>query len=298
MYVGNSGKITFTAADANGQIVSTTTINATATRTMPAAGAQNDDPNDKGAVYNLNLTLPAAGSYTILAVFDSTATLFRSNAGVNGYPFKVGNIFSITGNTATDDASATDTTYYQGYYYYFYDVKLKSAGCASAGRTPVTLTKPVITQNGSILNSNSAAGNHWYLNGTVIPGATSASYSPIQSGNYSVGVILNTSCEVMSDPFMYALVAKNPSNGTDIGLAVFPVPTTGLLNVVFAAKADNNLTLSLINAAGLTVYKNEKAITAGDFSTVVDGSKVAPGTYVLKVQIGQKIYSNKVIIIR
>ena len=49
LYIGNSGKITFSVADSTGEVVSSTTINAIATSTNPQPGAQTDDPNDTWA---------------------------------------------------------------------------------------------------------------------------------------------------------------------------------------------------------------------------------------------------------
>ncbi len=294
LYIGNSGKITFNVSDSGGAVVSSTTINAVATRTNPAPGAQNDDPNDQGQVYNLNLLLPSAGSYSISAVYDSTATIYRNNGGVTGYPFKIGNVFSITGNTAT---SATDTAFYKNYYYFFYDIHLGSPGCASVVKQPVTVTKPAITQNGNILSSNFATGNQWYYNGNAISGATNQTYSPTQSGNYRVDVTLSNGCIAQSDNFVYVILAVNPG-ANDIGLVVFPVPADNQVNVVFAAKTAASLNISLINSAGETDYSNSQVLPAGNFSTVIDVGHIAPGTYVLKIVLGQKIYARKIIIDR
>jgi hypothetical protein len=295
LYIGNSGKITFNIADLSGKIVSSTTINAAATRINPQPGAQPDDPGDQGAVYDLNLILPSAGVYTISAVYDNAATIFRSNSGVSGYPFKAGNIFSITGNNAT---SPTDTAYYKGFYYYFYDVKLKSAGCASTARQAVTLTKPLITQNGTILSSDFSSGNQWYLDGIAIPGATNKTYTPTQSGNYTVGVTLNTGCRSLSDNYVYVLISNNKGNNNDIGLVIYPVPASSQVNIIFAAKTSGNLSLSLINAAGRVVYTNAQAIIAGNISTTVNVADIPPGSYILKLLIGQKVYYNKIVIVR
>ncbi len=295
LYIGNPGKITFNVADATGEIVSTTTINAAASRTNPQPGAQPDDPNDQGAIYNLNLLLPAAGAYTITAVFDSTATIFRSDSGVTGYPFKIGNIFSITGNNAV---SGTDTTYYKGFYYYFYDVQLKSAGCASTPRQPVTLTTPVITQNGTLLSSNFPAGNQWYLDANIIQGATGQTYTPTQSGNYQVGLNLSTGCQVRSAGFVYTLISDNMGTNGDIGLVVFPVPANNQLTIIFAAATSGNLTISFINAAGQVVSTNQQAVTQGNFSTTVDVGNLVPGGYVLKLSLGPKVYYDKIVIMR
>jgi hypothetical protein len=293
LYIGNSGKITFNVADASGQIVSSTTINATATSTQPAPGAQNDDPNDQGQVYNLNLLLPGAGSYTISATYDNTATLYRSNGGVSGYPFKIGDVFSITGNTAT---SPSDTAYYTHFYYFLYDIHLRSPGCASAVRQAVPVTKPVITQNGTTLSSSSATSNQWYQNGAIIAGATGQTYLPAQSGNYRVDVTLSNGCIAQSDNYVYVILPA--ADGSDIGLAIFPNPANTLLNVIFAAKANTVLNLSLINIIGQAAYTQKGTLTGGNFSTLINVGNYAPGTYVLKILLGGKLYSRKIIITR
>lgn len=294
LYIGYPGKITFNIANANGEVVSTATINATATRTHPAPGPQADDPNDQGAVYPLNLLLPSAGAYSITAVFDNTATIYRSNTGVSGYPFKIGDVFSIDGNNAV---SGTDTAYYKNFYYYFYDVKLQSPGCAAGVRQEVSLTQPVISPNGTVLSSNFSAGNQWYIDGKAIAGATSQTYIPTKSGNYTVSITLSTGCQLLSDNYVYVLTSSQGSNG-DIGLVVYPVPTSNLLNIIFASPANSTLNLSLINAAGLTVYSNQQTIVQGNFATTIDVSNQAPGSYVLKIVLGQKAYFDKIVIVR
>jgi len=294
LYIGYPGKITFSVADSTGEVVSSNTIDVAATATNPLPGPQPDDPNDKGKVYNLNLLLPAAGNYTISTVYDANATIYRNNGGVTGYPFKIGDVFSIKGNTAN---SSTDTAYYKNFFYYFYDLKLVSPGCSSASRVTVNVDKPVITQNGTVLSSNFPAGNQWYLNGIAINGATNQSFSPIQSGNYRVDVTLNNGCITQSDKFTYAIIAVNPKTNP-IGLTVFPVPAKNKLNVVFAAPAASEMGISLVNSTGQNSYTQTGQIPSGNFSTVLDVSQIPPGTYVLKVQLGNNAYTQKVIIDR
>jgi hypothetical protein len=297
LYIGNSGAITFNVTNNNGQIVSTTTIQAVATRSNPGPGELSNDPNDQGKVYNLNLTLPAAGTYSINVVFEGNATLYRNNTGVTGYPFKAGDIFSISGNDATP-TSGTDTEYYKNFYYYFYDMRVQSLGCASVQRAAVVLTKPVITQtSATTLSSSAATGNQWYLDGKIIEGATGQTFNPLQSGMYTVSVVMTTGCAVTSDGFAYALKALNPDKNTEIGLATFPVPASKFINVVFETKVPEQLNLYLINSAGKIVYTLTKNVSAGNFSTVVDVSRQPAGTYVLRVMLGAYDYSKKVIII-
>ncbi|PJJ84278.1 S8 family serine peptidase [Mucilaginibacter auburnensis] len=296
LYIGNSGAITFNVQDANGQVVSTTTIFATATRRNPAPGPLSDDPTDAGRIYNLNLTLPAAGKYTISVVYEGNATLYRSNGGVFGYPYKAGDVFSISGNDAT---AATDAEYYKNFYYYFYNMRVRSLGCASSQRKAVTLTTPVVTQiSPTTLQSNFTAGNQWYLDGNLIEGATAQTYNAVQSGNYTVSVLSATGCNVMSDTFAFALKAINPDKNTEIGLAMFPVPANRVLNILMETKTAQKLTIDLINSAGKTVFRYTKDVAAGPFSTLLDVSQYPPGTYVVRVVLGQADYSKKVIISR
>ncbi|MDO3626985.1 S8 family serine peptidase [Mucilaginibacter sp. BT774] len=294
LYIGNSGRITFNVSNSSGEIVSTTSINAVATASNPSPGAKSDDPTDQGQVYNLNLLLPSAGNYSISATYDNTATIYRSNGGVRGYPFKIGDVFGITGNTAT---SAGDTTYYRNFYYYFYDIQLKSPGCASASRQAVPVTKPVITQNGTTLSSSATANNQWYLNGTLIPGATGQTYSPTQSGNYRVEVSLANGCVAKSDNFAYVILPANPGEN-DIGLTVFPNPANTQINVLFAANSAVNVNLSLVNIIGENEYTDKVVLNGGNFSTLIDVSKLAPGNYVLRLLYNYKLYTRKIIIVR
>lgn len=288
LYIGNSGSITFTATDSTGQIVATTTINAVATRTTPAAGESADDPADQGKVYDLNLVLPNAGTYVISVAFNDNATIYRSNAGVTGYPFSAGNIFSITGNNATPNST--------NYYYYFYNMQVSSYGCASVSRKAVTLVKPVITQNGTVLSSNYTSGNQWYFNGTPISGATGQTFSPVESGNYQVAVSVSTGCTSISDSVRFALVALHPDN-SDIGLALFPNPASSTLNVVFVAKANADATFSFINSIGQVMRTEKRTVTTGNYSTALNVSTLKPGTYILRLTLGSKVYASKIVII-
>lgn len=288
LYIGNPGRITFTATNDNGEMVSSVTLNVTATRTTAAPGEQPNDIADQGKVYTLNLTLPAAGNYIITPTYENGATIFRNKDGVTGYPFTIGDVFSITGNSATPSP--------ESYYYYFYDMQVHSPGCATVQRVPVTVTKPVITQAGDVLSSSITDGNQWLLNGEIIAGATGVTYTPLVSGTYKVQVTVGDGCTAASDDFAYAIIAKNPDKTTDIGLSVFPVPAYTYFNVVFVAKTAGNLQLSLINSAGQVVYQTSQTIAAGNFSTVINTVNRLPGTYLLKLNLGDKVYSKKIII--
>jgi hypothetical protein len=297
LYVGNSGRLRFTVTDANGEEVAATTLTVTATRSPAAGGTQNDDPADAGRVYNLNLSLPRAGNYTISVTYANGATLFRSNGGVNGYPF--GNdVFKITGNSAILSSNPSDTTAYRTFYYFFYNMRVVSNGCASVTRQPATVITPVITQSGATLQSNIATGNQWHLNDVLIPGATGQEYVPQKSGNYQLKNAIASGCTAISPVYTYIKADAVVNTPSEIKMSVFPVPATTELNVTLVAPQDGDLTISLLNTVGKTAYTKTYAVRAGNFSTTFGITDLFTGTYILRAVLGQKVYSTKVIVVR
>lgn len=288
LYIGYPGTITFTATNASGQTVSSVTLNVAATRSNPQTGAQVDDPADVGRVYQLNLTLPAAGTYNINISYADNATIYRNNAGVTGYPFTIGNFFSITGTNAATTPLA--------YYYYFYDLTVKSAGCASAVRVAVTVTKPQITQSGINLTSNFGNGNQWYLNNTLIQGATGQTYQPKVAGTYRVDVTTSAGCISQSADFNFTLPSTE-SPLTDINLVIYPVPTGNVLNLSFELYEKGELQYSVWNSIGQQMYQNTSSVSLfGKYNSTINTTNMADGNYILRIKAGPKSYSKKFII--
>jgi len=159
------------------------------------------------------------------------------------------------------------------------------------------VVRPIISQNGATLSSNFSAGNQWYLNGNVINGAINQTYAPKISGRYKLLVTLSTGCTDTSATYVY-VAAPNTANSSDISLTEYPVPASTILNVLFTTKTANNLTLSLINSAGKTVYSSQQNVAAGNFSTVINVEDQPAGIYIVKLLLGQKVYANKIIILR
>lgn len=295
LYIGYPGTITFSVKTSGGAVVSSTTINVAATRSNPATGPLTDDPTDQGKVYNLDLAIPAAGTYSISVSYGGGATIYRNSANVNGYPFRLGNVFSISGNDVT---STTDTAAYKAYYYYFYDMHIQSLGCPGVARVPAAVIKPSITLNNITLTSNFAQGNQWYLNGDIIPGATGQNYLPTRSGIYRVDVNMGNGCVSRSDDFSFVLPAKDNGDGSEIALAVFPVPTHGKVNIAFNAPKTEQVSIWVSNTVGQYIYKDARTLTAGPFNTIVDLSAFADGTYFMRLVIGDKTYIRKITVVK
>jgi hypothetical protein len=107
-----------------------------------------------------------------------------------------------------------------------YSVTVTVNGCTSVQSLALTITitpsptTPAITASGNTsfctggnvtLISNAASGNQWYLNGSVILGATNLSYTAIVTGNYTVTSTANGCTSPQSVPVM---VTVNPIPAT------------------------------------------------------------------------------------
>ncbi|MEA5140261.1 S8 family serine peptidase [Arcicella rigui] len=230
VYVGTSGKITFTIYRLSDSTpISSVTFDVTATRTNSNATRSNgqliDDTTDQGVVLPLNLAIPAAGTYVLSQECTNGASIYRSNLNANstvsgadiaGYPFNIPNVISITG--ALFNGSSIKTGYY-----YTYDMKIKSYGCPS-NRAEVAITtkaapKASVTPSSNFsicLNdtktiSASTGTNYtyqWLLNGSNIAGAISSTYNVGQAGSFSVKVTENGLCSATSSAVVASVYAS------------------------------------------------------------------------------------------
>jgi len=163
-----------------------------------------------------------------------------------------------------------------------YTVKYTSGSCVSNASAATTVTinsipaAPVITQVGNALQSSAANGNQWFLNGVVIAGATSATYTPNSSGQYTVQSTTNGCVGPVSASFSYVMpVTTNPiSDGT---ITIAPNPVRDVVTIHYTGSG-TKFSVMLINANGAVVYRNT-FLTDID----IDMSKFSAGLYVVRI---------------
>ncbi|WP_299761107.1 S8 family serine peptidase [uncultured Pontibacter sp.] len=292
LYIGHSGKITFTVYDSNGAPVSARELRVTATRSTPAQGPQPDDTNDQGQLYYLGLELPQAGTYNIAISYQEGATIYRNNNGVQGYPFGIKDVFTISGNTATSS--------WESYYYYFYDLKVRALGCPSP-RVAVTLKngtpldQPKVTRQGKELISSQPEGNQWYLDGQPLEGAIGQRFTPTLNGQYSVITFKEGCVSDMSLAYRYELESAERNVGPE--LMVFPNPSAdGKFSYTVETATPENLTLTVVDLLGKQLYSASVKQINGQYKGVFDLSKHSNGLYIVRLQHGDKVYTSKIMI--
>jgi len=163
-----------------------------------------------------------------------------------------------------------------------YTVKFTSNSCISNASPATTVTinsipaAPVITQVGNALQSSAASGNQWFLNGVVIAGATSPTFTPNSSGQYTVQSTTNGCVGPVSASFSYIMpVTTNPVSGGTIAIA--PNPVRDIVTIHYTGSG-TKFSVMLINANGAVVYRNT-------FLTDIDinMSKFSAGLYVVRI---------------
>ncbi len=298
LYIGAAGQITFGISRLDGSpIGNSVTLDVTPTRNASLTATTNgqlvDDPNDPGAVYPLNLTIPAAGAYQITIDYAGGASIFRSNQGVTGFPFQIkaqnGTAIVSTRGSLFDNGTGTDTL--TAAYYYLYNMQIKSANCPGSGRTAVPVTvgsvgsiatitatgSTSICQTGGSVSLQAAAagapagtGFQWLRNGSVIAGATGATFTATSSGTYTAQAV--GSCPGPSSNAI-AVVLRSTST---------PTITVSGQTLTSSSSTGNQWLRNGVPIAGAT-GQTYNASQTGNYSVQVTdacGSAVSTATYV------------------
>lgn len=303
LYIGSGGKLTFELR----QIVSESTTSYTyypisstvvdVFDTSPSSNPTGNDASDVGAIYTLNINFPEAEDYYLVVIPSDGATIFRNNnITTNPYPYSVPGVVTIPRSGAM---SATDPDYGQKFYYYYYDMQVEMATCPS-GRVQVVATTnptPVITNNGNVLTSSIASGNQWYLNGGIISGATSQSYTATADGIYTTRVTTGN-CTLTSNEINITTTSVPNVDPAEIGMKVLPNPAPGgQFTLQLETITRSNLDIILLNTTGQQVYKTQVPDVTGRFSKLINPGKIAAGVYYLRVMHDKKNYIQKIIVL-
>ncbi|QKZ12040.1 GEVED domain-containing protein [Spirosoma sp. KUDC1026] len=293
LYIAAAGKLTFTVQKYDNTVVSSVTLDVQPTRSQSLTAVSNgqlvDDPNDPGAVYPLNLRIPATGDYKIAISYADGASIFRSNVGVTGFPFQLtaqnGTPLVSVKGSLYDNGTTMDTL--KTAWYYFYDMRVRALDCAGPQRVAVPATSgttPVatLTANGStsicqgsslILQAGlgTSYSYQWYRDAQAISGATSSTLSTATAGSYAVQ-IANGCPPVRSSTV--AVVVQTP---------IMPIITTSGLTLTTSARSNiqwllNGVSITDATSTSLTVVQSGRYSVRGSVNGC--GELISDETYV------------------
>ncbi len=211
-------------------------------------------------------------------------TLTASGAPSGGYYNWYDSLNATTPYTNQTATFVTDTITRQRTYYVS---AVNSLGCegawAPAQANVVNLDPAVIIVTGSsTLQSNYDTGNQWYLDGTVIVGATNKTLQINQSGDYKL-TVSSQGCSVSTDKEM--VVTGIDEKSTDIN--AYPNPVKGKLTI--EASGNENASGDLYNALGEHITTLNFSFDGQQQSATYNFSRESAGIYLVRVGQGDKV---------
>ncbi len=155
---------------------------------------------------------------------------------------------------------------------------------------------PIVTNTGTTLQSNAAAGNQWYFERTLITGATGQTYVATQDGYYWDVVSLNGCSSDTSNHVLILTTRIDPHFSPSI--IVYPVPNNGQFNVSIITASEETFSISIYNSLGIKIYREPKVDVNESLQEVIDLRPVPDGIYTLILensmqQVVKKIVVNK-----
>ncbi len=269
--------------------------------------------NNTGSSYisdSLNTTDVVTCVLISSAACASPDTVTSSNASVTVYQAPAagitpsGNVSVCQGDSVELSAGAGNTGYVwnthaitQNIYVQFggtYTVTVTNVNNCTAVSPPVNVTVnplpavPTITQSGDTLTSSAASFYQWYLNDTLISGATGRQLVVSRNGTYTVQVSDTNACSNTSAGLnVTALAINDVAVGFDVQL--YPNPSNGNFTLQFSDNVPR--TVSITDATGRLITIQQVAASRN-----FDISALSSGIYLLSIKNEKAAYTLRIVV--
>jgi hypothetical protein len=175
-------------------------------------------------------------------------------------------------------------------------------GICTSYSAPVTLTvnplppAPVISLSGGVLSSTMATTYQWYLNGSIIPGASQQQYIFGPTGTYVVTAGDSLGCTASSAPFNVTVTGI--AQATDApGIHLYPNPATGSMNLDIYQKYSSAVLITIYDITGVSLRKNEYELNGSGRQTFgIDLSHFPAGIYFCEVQTEAGVHTLRMLV--
>lgn len=157
---------------------------------------------------------------------------------------------------------------------------------------PTLVAPTIVNENNTLSIPNNYDTFQWLLNGTPIPDAMLANYTPTTNGTYSVAVTLN-GCTAISEPFEISTGIENLANR--ISFLAAPNPHSDQVNVQYTLSDAANVQIALYNTMGqrVAIIANlwqQTGTHTHQFNTI----NLPQGVYYLQLTVGNDAICKKI----
>ena len=173
--------------------------------------------------------------------------------------------------------------------------------CTATACVTITEPAPVIVDLGGINDSLEVPSYPYTLDAGAFATYAWSTFESTQTiqvnsdGWYSVTVTDAVGCEGSDTVYVHLPVSIEDWVNENTYINIYPNPNKGLFNIIVKTKNQGNLTIELMNVHSQVVYRNDvKDILY--YTDEIDVSKFAKGTYLLRINTGNKVIVKEVIV--
>ena len=195
-----------------------------------------------------------------------------------------------TGSPFTPSSAVGSYTYY---------ATQTVSGCESAA-TLVTIdvfanpTPTITVTGGNILTTGVYNSYQWFVDGAILVGETSQSYTATSSGGYWVTVTDSNGCTATSAVESVTIIGVEELV-ISTNMNIYPNPNTGIFNLKIHSDVRTEAQLQVLNIMGQIVYLTQFEFN-GTYIQEIDLSGSSTGVYYLKVISNREILIRKVMV--
>lgn len=164
-------------------------------------------------------------------------------------------------------------------------------GCSDTASVHISIggsaVVPTISESNDQLISSQAISYQWYLNGNIINGATSQSYTPTANGSYTVSTVDASGCSATSASYIFTITGVEIVSSTTVTL--YPNPTEGII-YFNGFNFDDQYTICIRDITG-------KILITESLTNEINISEFENGVYFIRIG-NNKDFSDRIVILR
>ncbi len=171
-------------------------------------------------------------------------------------------------------------------------------GCEGTAQATIVVN-PAPEKPGIVLDDlddlkTTAAGDiQWYLDGNAITGATTDTHIPTETGNYTVVVTNTFGCSKESDELYVDMTGVEDAIS---GISLYPNPAQDKVKLNIAVDFSGKVNVEIINVMGEAVISSSFEVNGSQLHETIDLDNLSSGSYLVRIQIGSEVITDKIIV--